>query len=216
MDPLCRAAPGSVELTCAAPLPPRRARLHRAAYGCASPRRPCWHRAALSRALTAQSCGRDPPACLCGPQRPRPAAAERSARWRGALIARGRHGGGAPLDCSTDGAVEGSRAVEQWREGAVEPGSVLACSSEIRPRRARPRRATGRAHSASSSLAAGRSRSCPPPRRARPRRSRPPERTAAAEIRLPVRPAAFETRGGREERSPLEGGAVEVRWTTAA
>jgi hypothetical protein len=125
MDPLCRAAPGSVELTCAAPLPPRRARLHRAAYGCASPRRPCWHRAALSRALTAQSCGRDPPACLCGPQRPRPAAAERSARWRGALIARGRHGGGAPLDCSTDGAVEGSRAVEQWREGSVEPGSVL-------------------------------------------------------------------------------------------
>jgi hypothetical protein len=110
----------------------------------------------------------------------RSARRSREARWRG--------GGGEPLDCSTDGAVEGSRAVEQWREGAVEPGSVLSCSSEIRPRRARPRRATGRAHSASSSLAAGRSRPSPPPHRACPRRSRPPEHTAAVEIRLSCGP----------------------------
>ena len=75
-------------------------------------------------------------------------------------------------------------------------------------------RATGRTHSASSSLAAGRSRPRPPPRRARPRRSRPSERTAVAEIRLPVRPAASACLCGRDEggwrRSP------RCRWRASA
>jgi hypothetical protein len=88
---------------------------------------------------------------------------------------------------------------------------VLACSSEIRPRRARPRLATGRAHSASSSLAAGRSRPRPPPRRACPCRSRPTEHTAAAEIRLscgPWRPRSA-CRAARANGSCGCGGAGE-------
>jgi hypothetical protein len=91
-------------------------------------------------------------ACLCGPRRPRPTAAERSARRRGALAARGRRGGGS-VDDSRSTARWMARwwGAARWSSGGKARWSLGACSSEIRPRRARPRRATGHAHSASSS-----------------------------------------------------------------
>jgi hypothetical protein len=103
-----RDAPARVELL-AAPTP-RRARLRLAAPGRAHPR------VELARVEAARrSAPRRPrSACLCGPRRSRPAAAERSARR--SREARWRFGGRQPLDCSTDDAVEGSCA--------VEPGSV--------------------------------------------------------------------------------------------
>lgn len=74
---------------------------------------------------------------------------------------------------------------------------MLPISREARRRSAR---------SASSSLAAGCSRPCPPPRRARPRRSCPPEHTAAAEIR-PRRSRPLEhTRRPRSARRSARGG----------